>query len=97
MGIKKKIAVVIVAGGTGDRVGGKVNKQWKIISGKPVLDWTISKFKNHPKINQIILVLKNANQFKDYMKTTEMLKIVPSGTTRTKSVLNGLLAVSGDI
>mgnify|MGYP003330778552 CR=1 FL=1 len=96
MEINKKIAVVIVAGGTGDRVGGKVNKQWKIISGKPVLDWTISKFKNHPKISQIILVLKNADQFKDYKKTTEMLKIVPSGTTRTKSVLNGLLAVSND-
>ena len=96
MEIKKKIAVVIVAGGSGDRVGGKVNKQWKIISGKPVLEWTISKFKNHPKINQIILVLKNADQFKDYKKTTEMLKIVPSGTTRTKSVLNGLLAVSKD-
>ena len=96
MEIKKKIAVVIVAGGTGDRVGGKVNKQWQIISGKPVLDWTISKFKNHPKISQIILVLKNADQFKDYKKTTEMLKIVPSGTSRTKSVLNGLLAVSND-
>ena len=96
MEIKKKIAVVIVAGGTGDRVGGKVNKQWKVISGKPVLEWTISKFKNHPKISQIILVLKNADQFKDYKKTTEMLKIVPSGTTRTKSVLNGLLAVSKD-
>ena len=93
---KKKIAVVIVAGGTGDRVGGKVSKQWKIISGKPVLEWTISKFKNHPRISQIILVLKNADQFKDYKKTTEMLKIVPSGTTRTKSVLNGLLAVSKD-
>ena len=96
MEIKKKIAVVIVAGGSGDRVGGKVNKQWKIISGKPVLEWTISKFKNHPRISQIILVLKNADQFKDYKKTTEMLKIVPSGTTRTKSVLNGLLAVSKD-
>ncbi|MFL2799458.1 MAG: 2-C-methyl-D-erythritol 4-phosphate cytidylyltransferase [Paracoccaceae bacterium] len=92
----KKIAVVIVAGGTGDRVGGKVNKQWKIISGKPVLDWTISKFKNHSRISQIILVLKNADQFKDYKKTLEILKIVPSGTTRTKSVLNGLLAVSKD-
>ena len=96
MGINKKIAVVIVAGGTGDRVGGNVNKQWKIILGKPVLEWTISRFKNHPKIDQIILVLKNADQFKDYMKTTEILKIVPSGTTRTNSVLNGLLAVSKD-
>ena len=97
MEIGKKIAAVIVAGGTGDRVGGKVNKQWKIILGKPVLEWTISKFKNHPKISQIILVLKNADQFKYYKKTTGMLKIVPSGTTRTKSVLNGLLAVSNDI
>ena len=96
MEIKKKIAVVIAAGGTGDRVGGRVKKQWKIILGKPVLEWTISKFKNHPRISQIILVLKNADQFKDYKKTTEMLKIVPSGTTRTKSVLNGLLAVSKD-
>ena len=50
MEIDKKIAVVIVAGGTGDRVGGNVNKQWKIISGKPVLDWAISKFKNHSRI-----------------------------------------------
>ena len=93
---EQKIAVIIVAGGTGNRVGGKIPKQWRVISGKSVIDWTISKFQNHPRINQIILVSDNTDNFKDSLKIAEIQQIVSSWETRTKSVLNGLLAVSED-
>jgi len=39
-----RIAVVIVAGGRGERVGGAIPKQYVSLLGKPMLRWTVEAF-----------------------------------------------------
>ena len=48
---------IIVAAGRGTRAGGDVPKQWQILFGKRVLDWTIEAFQSHSKIDDICVVL----------------------------------------
>ena len=39
-----KLAAIIVAGGRGERVGGKIPKQYKILLGRPVVAWPVLAF-----------------------------------------------------
>jgi 2-C-methyl-D-erythritol 4-phosphate cytidylyltransferase len=86
---------VIVAGGSGLRMGADKPKQFLLLRGKPILYYTINQFfKAYPEI-QILLVLP-----KDFLKEgQELLKeldasidlhFVTGGATRFHSVQNGL-------
>ena len=97
MSFNKNIAAIIVAGGNGSRAGGATPKQWKKIAGKSVLEWTISKFQNHPQITKIILVIQNSKQFDSKKGFDESICVAEAGPTRTQSVLNGLRIVSKEI
>jgi 2-C-methyl-D-erythritol 4-phosphate cytidylyltransferase len=92
--------VIIVAGGSGQRMLSETPKQFLNLSGKPVLLYSLEAFVDAiPDIN-IILVLPEA-----YIDTwQELLKdhqvdlnhsIVIGGETRSQSVKNGLQLVSG--
>lgn len=48
---------VILAGGVGTRMGGTMPKQFFKVSGKTVLEHTISVFDNHPLIDEIAIVV----------------------------------------
>jgi len=93
----QNIAAIIVAGGDGRRAGGSVPKQWKKISGKPVLEWTVSKFLNHPKITQVIIVIKNSKTFDSRKAFNAKVCVAEAGLNRTQSVFNGLRIVSKEI
>jgi len=90
----KKYAI-IVAGGIGTRMKGEVPKQFMLLSGKPVILYSIEAFfESNPEI-QIILVLHP--QYQEYwkqlckdFKITIPTKIAPGGETRFESVKNGL-------
>lgn len=86
---------VIVAGGSGLRMGADKPKQFLLLRGKPILYYTINLFfKSFPDI-QILLVLP-----KDFLKEGQGLlkeldasidlEIVTGGATRFHSVQNGL-------
>ena len=47
---------LIIAGGTGSRMGMDVPKQFVTIEGKPVLIYTMECFERHPMIDAIELV-----------------------------------------
>lgn len=47
---------IILAGGTGQRCGGGVPKQFVNVLGKPVIAYTLERFQNNPKINAIEVV-----------------------------------------
>ena len=97
MSFNKNIAAVIVAGGNGIRAGSATPKQWKKISGRPVLEWTISKFQDHPQITQIILVVQDSKQVDSKRLFDTNVCLAEAGITRTQSVLNGLRMVSKEI
>lgn len=54
---KINIGVVIVAGGSGTRIGGPVPKQFRIIGGEPVLARTINTFAEALPAAEIVVVL----------------------------------------
>jgi 2-C-methyl-D-erythritol 4-phosphate cytidylyltransferase len=89
---------IIVAGGSGERMGAGIPKQFLELAGKPVLMHTIERFKAFDKSIEIITVLPG-NQLKYW---TELQKkhsfsiphtIVKGGPSRFFSVRNGLKLV----
>ncbi|MDI3526831.1 MAG: 2-C-methyl-D-erythritol 4-phosphate cytidylyltransferase [Tenuifilum sp.] len=87
--------VVIVAGGSGTRMGTDTPKQFLKINGKPILMHTIEKFLFISPQPNIVLVLPQ-NQIKIWEKLCEEhsffhnIDIVVGGNTRFQSVKNGL-------
>ena len=51
----KKIAVII-AGGSGSRMGQDIPKQFLSVQEKPVIIYTLEAFEKHPSIDSIIVV-----------------------------------------
>ncbi|MFN4144550.1 MAG: 2-C-methyl-D-erythritol 4-phosphate cytidylyltransferase [Runella sp.] len=90
--------VIIVAGGSGSRMGSKTPKQFMPIGGKPILMHTLEKFLTFPSV-QIILVLP-ANQMKTWYALCDRHHFYPAiltvsgGNTRFQSVKNGLKRIS---
>lgn len=89
-----KVAV-IVAGGSGTRMGGATPKQFMEIGGKPVLYHTIAAFLQAYDDMHIVLVIPEAHQA--YIATLltafdrpPSITVVAGGETRFHSVKNGL-------
>ncbi|HEX8313839.1 MAG TPA: 2-C-methyl-D-erythritol 4-phosphate cytidylyltransferase [Flavisolibacter sp.] len=96
----KKYAI-LVAGGSGKRMGSAVPKQFLMLHGKPVLYYTIRAFLEAYDDLQLILVLPEEftdlgreiiDAFFDYNR----IQITSGGETRFHSVQNGLRLVQGD-
>src|SRR5690348_16266166 len=47
------VAVLVVAAGKGERVGGAVPKQYAPLMGKPVLRWTLDAWVRQPNVTAI--------------------------------------------
>jgi 2-C-methyl-D-erythritol 4-phosphate cytidylyltransferase len=95
---EKQVYAVIVAGGSGQRMGTALPKQFLDLCGKPVLYWSIKAFLDAIRGVQIILVLPE-NQISLAQIVLQAfperidLSIVPGGLTRYASVANGLKEV----
>ena len=84
-------AAIIVAAGRGTRAGGTLPKQWQVIAGKRVFEWTLRAFASHPRIDEIVFVANPADA--DLLQGVGDARIVNGGETRNQSVSNGLLAL----
>ncbi len=86
-------AALIVAAGRGLRAGGDVPKQWRMLAGRRVADWTVDAFRAAPGVMRIVLVLHPDDMARatDYPDAT----CVPGGATRGASVRAGLEALAG--
>ena len=86
----KNIAIIL-AGGAGERFGSTTPKQFIILHGRRVLDYSVSTFLKHDQIESVIIVCP-----KDWLKIIENeypnCKIVCGGETRKDSSFNGLVA-----
>ncbi len=91
--------VVIVAGGSGKRMGADVPKQFLELAGKPVLMHTIERFKAFDESIEIITVLPE-NQLRHWYELqnkysfTISQTLVKGGSARFFSVRNGLKFVN---
>ena len=96
----KKSNVIIVAAGTGSRVGGPLPKQYQEINGTPILAITTNRFLTMPEIQRTIVVInKNHQEYFD-TKVLPFLKgiveLTYGGKLRQDSVLQGLKQLPSD-
>lgn len=90
---------IIVAGGTGSRMGGNLPKQFMLLKGKPVLYYTLKTFLEAYDDLQIILVLPVEHtdlgqEIIDAWFDKDRIRITAGGDTRFQSVKNGLALVT---
>ena len=93
---KQKCTAIVLAGGSGKRMGTKVQKQYLEIDGKPVLFYSLNEFQKSEVIDEIVLVVGEGQE--EYCKEEivdryhigKVSKIVPGGSERFYSVWNGL-------
>ena len=89
------ISAIILAGGKGKRMGSAISKQFIDIKGKPIIYYTLKKFSENKKIDNIIVDLPEdeVKYFKEnILKKFELRinKIVIGGKERQDSVYNAL-------
>jgi len=94
-----QLFALIVAGGTGKRMGAEIPKQFLELAGRPVLMHTIERFKAFDESIEIITVLPE-NQLRHWIELQEKYSfkvpqtIVKGGSARFFSVRNGLKFVN---
>ncbi|MBQ9566059.1 MAG: 2-C-methyl-D-erythritol 4-phosphate cytidylyltransferase [Synergistaceae bacterium] len=93
----KDFSFVIVAGGSGTRMGGQ-RKQFQLLEGRPLWRWSAdtSSILADRGIREIILVLPQDAAAVPPWEGPVPLRVAVGGRTRADSVLNGLLAATGD-
>jgi len=89
---------IIVAGGSGSRMGSDLPKQFMLLKDKPVLYYSIKPFLDAYEDLEVILVLPAAftnigEEIIDAYFDKERIKIAVGGDTRFQSVKNGLKLV----
>ncbi len=97
-----KCAAVILAGGSGKRMGLKVPKQYMELGGKPVLFYSLNTFSKAEFIDEIVIVADEEHMedvqsgIVDLYGFHKVLSVVKGGKERYHSVARGLEALSRD-
>ena len=89
---------LIVAADKGERLGGGLPKQYRLLGGKPVLRWAVESLIGHPAI-QTVRVVIGQGQAEWAASALEGLPVgepIEGGAERADSVRAGLAALSGD-
>ena len=91
----KKVTGVILAGGSGRRMGAGENKVYLELDGKPIILHSVVAFSQHPMIDQLVFVahpeeLERAKALLTDQKLETPWRLVPGGKTRQESVYHAL-------
>lgn len=100
IGVMKKYAV-IVAGGSGSRMGTDIPKQFLLLQNKPLLWYTLTAFLDSFDDMAIILVLPASHTemgeiIVESLADARRVQLTTGGSTRFQSVKNGLKLVGKD-
>ncbi|NUQ17454.1 MAG: bifunctional 2-C-methyl-D-erythritol 4-phosphate cytidylyltransferase/2-C-methyl-D-erythritol 2,4-cyclodiphosphate synthase [Sphingomonas sp.] len=89
---------LIVAAGRGERAGGGVPKQYRLLGGKPVLRWAVEALIRHPAVQAARVVIGNGQRelAKAALAGLEIGELIEGGSERADSVRAGLAAIEGD-
>ena len=93
-----KNAAIIVAGGLGHRMKSNLPKQFMLLGGKPVVQWSLECFNAVKSVEKIVLVLPNdwiveGKKYIASFKPEKDFVIATGGELRQDSVRKGLVAV----
>ncbi|MBO4571248.1 MAG: 2-C-methyl-D-erythritol 4-phosphate cytidylyltransferase [Bacteroidales bacterium] len=91
---------IIIAGGSGSRMGQSIPKQFITIHDKPVLFYTLEGFQKHPMIDAIEVVCIEGWQevvwaYAKQFNIDKLKWIVPGGNSGQESIRNGVFNLEG--
>lgn len=92
----KNLRVVIAAAGLGSRMNSKLNKQYMLIKGRPVLAYALDAFENFDAVDSMVVVANSADI--EYCKNAivkkygyqKVIGVISGGKERQDSVWSGL-------
>lgn len=89
---------LIIAGGTGNRMGQDIPKQFINVYDKPVIVYTLEAFQKHPQIDAIQVVCIDGwhDILKAYAKQfgiTKLKEVVSGGASAQESIRNGVYSL----
>lgn len=96
-----KCTAIVVAAGTGKRMGADRPKQFLDLAGRPILYYPLKAFQDSPCINDIIVVTGQdlipyiRKNIVDIYSLTKVSSIVKGGRERFESVYEGIKAADG--
>ncbi len=93
---------IILAGGTGTRVGANIPKQFIEIMGKPILAYTLENFQRNSEIDAIEVVchcdwLSEVKEIGEKYGIDKIKWVTVGGDSFQKSVLNGIFNLKGKL
>ena len=91
-------AAIILSGGTGNRMGTDIPKQYLEAGGKPVISYCIDVLESSPHIDTIVVVA--AEQYRDLIRSLfigdgKFAGFADPGENRQLSILSGMKALEG--
>ena len=97
----KKVCAIVLAAGTGSRMGSEIKKQFIEVNGKPLIYYSLKAISSTGMVDNIILVTASEDlvTMQDIVKNfnlNKVSKIISGGKTRQDSVYNGLMEISKD-
>src|SRR4051812_31884889 len=86
------VTALIVAAGKGERLGGDVPKQYRMLGGKPVLRWAVEALLRHPAISATRVVIGQGQEelARAALDGLDVASLIEGGSERTDSVRAGL-------
>jgi len=96
---QKKAVALIVAAGSGSRMGGDVPKQFRPIAGKAVLAHAVDALISHPAIDAVRVVVGDGQQemARKALGSRPVGELIVGGNERADSVRAGLNDIEADI
>lgn len=93
---------IIIAGGSGSRMGQDIPKQFINVNDKPIIIYTLEGFQRHKLIDEIVVVCIDGWQdiLKAYARQfniTKLKSIVIGGSTGQESIRNGVFSLVGRV
>jgi len=93
---------VVLAGGTGQRMGLEIPKQLVKIAGKPIMQHTLQVFQTAPQIDEIIVAMTpgfvaEAEAIVAAAGCTKVSRVIEGGATRTETTMRAIEAVGATV
>ena len=92
------VTALIVAAGKGERLGGGIPKQYRLLGGKPVLRWAVEALTRHPAISaaRVVIGEGQSETAAAALQGLEVGPLIEGGPERADSVRSGLASLNGD-
>ena len=92
---KQKVVALLIAGGSGQRMGQDIPKQFLTVYERPVIIYTLEAFQKHPSIDEIAVVCKEGwehvlDAYAKQFNITKLKYIVKGGENGQDSIRNGV-------